>query len=41
VIDRRATLGNWRHRLSAEEIERVRRLTENTAARYYPDLARA
>lgn len=39
AIDSRANLANWRSRLSEQEIERIRRLTEETAASYYPDLA--
>jgi hypothetical protein len=37
-IDSRANLENWRHRLSDEEITRIRLATEETAALYYPDL---
>ncbi len=36
-LDSRANLNNWKRRLSAEEIARVRNLTEDLAARYYPD----
>jgi len=38
-IDSRANLANWRHRLSEDEIARIRRVTEETAALYYPELA--
>jgi Sulfotransferase domain len=38
-IDSRANLQNWRHRLSEDEIARIRRVTEETAALYYPELA--
>ena len=38
-LDSRANLENWRHRLSEEEIKRIRRLTEETAVRYYPEKA--
>ena len=37
-IDSRANLQNWRHRLSEEEITRIRKITEETAALYYPEL---
>jgi hypothetical protein len=37
-IDSRANLENWRHRLSEDEIARIRAVTEETAALYYPDL---
>jgi hypothetical protein len=36
-MDSRASLGNWKHRLSAEEAASVRRLTEGVADRYYPE----
>lgn len=36
-LDSKANLNNWKRRLSAEEIARVRNLTEDLAARYYPD----
>lgn len=36
-LDSRANLSNWKKRLSAEEINRVRQLTGTVAARYYPD----
>ena len=37
-IDSRANLQNWRHRLSDDEIARIRAVTEETAALYYPEL---
>jgi hypothetical protein len=37
-IDSRANLDNWRHRLSEDEVERIRLITAETAALYYPDL---
>ena len=37
-IDSRANLQNWRHRLSEDEIARIRAVTEETAALYYPEL---
>ena len=37
-IDSRANLENWKQRLSGEEISRIRLLTEETAALYYPGL---
>jgi hypothetical protein len=36
-LDSRANLDNWKHRLSAEEIARIRRLTEDVARFYYPE----
>jgi hypothetical protein len=38
-LDSRANLHNWKHRLTGEEIARVRRLTEETAALFYPEIA--
>jgi hypothetical protein len=38
-IDSRANLENWRHRLSQDEVMRIRLVTEDTAALYYPALA--
>jgi len=38
-IDSRANLENWRHRLSADEVARIRQVTEETAALYYSELA--
>jgi hypothetical protein len=35
----KANLENWRHRLSTEEVDRIRELTEEVAARFYPDLS--
>jgi hypothetical protein len=37
-LDSQANLHNWKRRLSNEEIQRVRLLTEEVAARYYPEL---
>ncbi len=37
-LDSRANLSNWKRRLSKEEIERIRNLTDDLAAIYYPDL---
>jgi hypothetical protein len=37
-IDSKANLENWRHRLTEDEIARIRAVTEETAARYYPEL---
>ncbi len=37
-LDSRANLHNWKRRLSAEEIARVRQLTEDVADAYYPDV---
>jgi len=36
-LDSRANLENWKRRLTAEERARIRRVTEETASRYYPD----
>lgn len=36
-LDSRANLGNWRRRLTPEEIKRVRVLTERVAPLYYPE----
>jgi hypothetical protein len=38
-IDSRANLENWKHRLSEDEIRRIRLVTEETAALYYSGLA--
>lgn len=38
-LDSRANLHNWKRRLSREEIARVRDLTEETAALFYPEIA--
>ncbi len=37
-LDSRANLSNWKRRLAKEEIERIRLLTEDVVAEYYPDL---
>lgn len=37
-LDSRANLHNWKRRLTGEEIARVRRLTEDTAALFYPEI---
>jgi hypothetical protein len=37
-LDSRANLENWKHRLSEGEISRIRELTEEAAARFYPGL---
>jgi hypothetical protein len=37
-LDSRANLHNWKHRLTRDEIGRVRRLTEETAALFYPEI---
>ena len=34
-VDSRANIGNWRHRLDAEEIDRVRSITGDVAGLYY------
>lgn len=36
-LDSRANLENWKKRLSADEIARIRSMTENVAHLYYPD----
>lgn len=36
-LNSRANLNNWKRRLGAEEIQRVRQITEEVAASYYPD----
>ncbi len=36
-LDSRASLGNWKRRLSPEEIARVRRVTESISSHYYSD----
>lgn len=36
-MDSRGSLQNWRRRLSAGEIERIRRLTDGVVQRYYPE----
>ena len=37
-IDSKANLENWRHRLTDDEVSRIRMATEETAALYYTDL---
>jgi hypothetical protein len=37
-LDSRANLGNWKRRLSPVEIDRIRRLTEEVAHLYYPEV---
>jgi hypothetical protein len=37
-LDSQANLDNWRRRLSQPEIDRIRSLTEDIAAHYYPDM---
>lgn len=36
-LDSRANLSNWKKRLTPDEIERIRSITETVAARYYSD----
>jgi hypothetical protein len=36
-MDSRASLQNWKRRLSSEEVAQVRRLTEGVSAAFYPD----
>ena len=36
-LDSRASVGNWKKRLTAEEIERVRKMTEEVSTLYYSD----
>jgi hypothetical protein len=36
-LDSRASLYNWKHRLTSEEIIRIRQLTEDVSAIYYPE----
>jgi hypothetical protein len=38
-LDSRASLDRWKHRLSVEEISRVRRATDEVAHLYYPEVA--
>jgi hypothetical protein len=38
-LDSQANLHNWKRRLEPEEIRRIRLLTEETAAVYYPEIA--
>ncbi len=37
-LDSRANLYNWKHRLSPEEIARIRQLTDGVVQDYYPDV---
>jgi Sulfotransferase family len=37
-LDSRANLQNWKRRLSADEITRIRRVTEEIAQLYYPEM---
>lgn len=37
-LDSRANLDNWRRRLTAEEIARIRSITSDVATHYYPDI---
>jgi hypothetical protein len=37
-LDSRANLDNWKRRLSADELSRVRRVTEEVAHLYYPEV---
>ena len=37
-LDSRANLHNWKRRLTAEEIQRIRQLTEDVVQDYYPDV---
>ena len=36
-MDSRASLQNWKRRLSPQEVTRVRRLTEGVAESFYPE----
>jgi len=36
-LDSQANLNNWKHRLTSAEITRIRQITEQTAASYYPE----
>jgi hypothetical protein len=38
-LNSQASLDNWKRRLSLQEISRIRKITEETAAVYYPDLS--
>lgn len=38
-LDSKANLGNWRHRLTDDEVARIRELTAEPAERFYPDLS--
>ncbi|MBI3737484.1 MAG: sulfotransferase domain-containing protein, partial [Chloroflexi bacterium] len=37
-LDSRANVDNWKKRLSSDEIKRIRRVTEEVAHHFYPDL---
>ncbi len=37
-LDSRSNLDNWKHRLSREEIHRIRSLTEDVVEYYYPEM---
>ncbi|MFM8322191.1 MAG: hypothetical protein ACKOC5_14860, partial [Chloroflexota bacterium] len=37
-LDSRANLYNWKKRLTPEEIRRIRHLTEDLAAHFYPEI---
>jgi len=37
-LDSRASMDNWKKRLSSDEIQRIRGVTEEVARRFYPDL---
>ena len=36
-LDSRASLQNWRQRLTDEEVSRIRQLTDGVAQLYYPE----
>ena len=36
-VDSRQNLGNWKRRLSTDEIDRIRRITTGVVERYYPE----
>jgi len=36
-LDSRANLDNWKKRLTADEISRIRKMTEDVAQLYYPE----
>jgi len=38
-LDSQANLNNWKNRLTSAEISRIRQITEETAALYYPNLS--
>ena len=37
-MDSRASMDNWKTKLTADEIQRIRELTEDSARLFYPDL---